>query len=253
MKYLQIEYKTGNLFQYSKEEKEGFEKHVSSKDNVSYRNYHKNVLEGDFNGVELDKNTPIGAQIKVLINNTNLDDNVMVQIPLYNSKGNIDRNYATSLIRFLPNLSLGDHIKFYSFSLETDQGNTIKGVSIKDGEGKKLERLSMSYYDKEKGEVVKGDVPTVEKVGEDALGKPRFDATKKEDFLAEVLADNLKTSGKIPENNPTTNEPIEKEENEESDGLLYQNELVPNRPPSRKQEDLWPTKQEEEEGDDLPF
>lgn len=202
MKYLQIEYKTGNLFQYSKEEKEGFEKHVSTKDNVSYRNYHKNVLEGTYKGVELDKNTPIGPQIKVVMSDTNMDDNVIVQLPLYSSKGDIDRNYATSLIRFLPYIKTGQKLKFYSYSLETDSGKVIKGISLKDENNEKIERLSMSYYDKENNKIVKGDVPTVEKVGEDALGKPRFDASKKEDYLAEVLAKNIKNNANDNQKDP---------------------------------------------------
>jgi hypothetical protein len=44
--YLQLEFSTGLFFKYSKNEEQGYEKHVSTKGNTSYRKYYKEGITG---------------------------------------------------------------------------------------------------------------------------------------------------------------------------------------------------------------
>ena len=51
--YLQLEFGSGHFFDYSKEEKDGYVKHVSTKGNTSYRKYYKDGVEGTLDSVSI--------------------------------------------------------------------------------------------------------------------------------------------------------------------------------------------------------
>jgi len=100
-KYLQIEFKSGNLFEYSKEQKEGFEEHKNSKGNVSYRKYYKEGIFGVYKGTTL-RDTDFGKEVSIFMVDGNGDNN-FISFPLFDQSKNIAA-YAESLITVLPSM-----------------------------------------------------------------------------------------------------------------------------------------------------
>lgn len=183
--YTQLEFTSGMFFQYSKDEAEGFEKHTSTKGNVSYRKYHKDGISGILDSVSI-REAKFGNEISMTIKNGN--DTYYVPVGIADQKGNVD-TYAESLIKFLPQLSKGDNltVKGYNFIPEGDKYSKI-GISIsKDGE--KIKSTMTNAYIGKDGIEVKGDIPaTIWK--KDALGKNKPSAVSleaKNEYLLEVL------------------------------------------------------------------
>lgn len=182
--FLQLEFGSGLFFEYSKEEKEGHDKHTSSKGNVSYRKYHKDGASGILESVSIYEGK-FGNQISMNIKD---GDNVYyVPIDIADQKGNVD-TYAESLIKVLPKLNKGDQVlvRAYNFTPEGDKYSKI-GVSVTAG-GEKLKGLTNTYTNKE-GVLVEGDIPAIV-WKKDALGKNKPTAVSleaKNDYLLEVL------------------------------------------------------------------
>ena len=183
--YLQLEFNTGLFFIYSKDEKQGFDKHTSPKGNVSYRNYYKDGITGVLESVSIYEGK-FGNQISLNIKNGN--DVYYVPVDIADQKGNVD-TYAESLIKFLPQLEKGMNIavRGYNFTPEGDRYAKI-GISVS-VDGQKLKaNMSNAYFNKE-GVLVPGDIPAVA-WKKDALGKNKPTAVSleaKNDFLLEVL------------------------------------------------------------------
>lgn len=183
--YLQLEFSTGLFFIYSKDEKQGYDKHTSTKDNVSYRKYFKDGITGVLESVSIYEGK-FGNQISINIKNG--EDVYYVPIDITDQKGNVD-TYAESLIKFLPQLGKGMNItvKAYNFIPEGDKYSKI-GISLSiDGQKVKPE-MTNAYYNKE-GVLVEGDIPAIA-WKKDALGKNKPTAVSleaKNDFLLEVL------------------------------------------------------------------
>ena len=183
--YLQLEFSTGLFFIYSKDEKQGFDKHTSSKGNVSYRNYYKDGVTGVLESVSIYEGK-FGNQISLNVKNGN--DVYYVPVDITDQKGNVD-TYAESLIKFLPQLEKGMNIavRGYNFTPEGDKYAKI-GISVS-VDGQKLKaNMSNAYFNKE-GVLVPGDIPAVA-WKKDALGKNKPTAVSleaKNDFLLEVL------------------------------------------------------------------
>lgn len=180
--YLQLDYKSGTLFEYSADPKEGFEKHVSKTGKESYRKYHKYGAEGTLNNVSV-RDSNFGKQISIA-----LEDGIYVNFGLNDQKGNIDQ-FAEQIIKVLPMVNKGDQIKItpYNFLPEGEKYNK-SGISFVVN-GEKTKGLTNSYYDKE-GKLVAGDVPAV-KWKKDALGTNKPSAAsleEKNDYLTGVLA-----------------------------------------------------------------
>lgn len=183
--YLQLEFGSGLFFDYSKEEKQGYEKHVSTKGNTSYRKYYKDGVSGILESVSIYEGR-FGNQISMNIKNG--DDIYYVPVDIADQKGNVD-TYAESLIKFLPQLEKGMNvsIKGYNFTPEGDKYAKI-GISVSvDGEKLKA-NMTNAYYNKE-GELVSGDIPPLV-WKKDALGKNKPSAVSQEaknDYLLSVL------------------------------------------------------------------
>lgn len=153
--YTQLEYGSGRLFEYSKEEKEGYEKHVSTKGNTSYRKYYDEI-SGELGSVSI-YDGKFGKQLSFNIKNG--DDVFYVPFDIRTDKGNVN-TYCESVTRLLPNLEKGDNITLrgYNFTPEGERYAKV-GVSIKK-DGEKVEpALSYSYY--KDGKLVEGDVPAI--------------------------------------------------------------------------------------------
>ena len=183
--YLQLEFSTGLFFKYSKNEEQGYEKHVSTKGNTSYRKYYKEGITGGLESVSIYEGS-FGNQISMNIKNGN--DVYYVPVDIADQKGNVD-TYAESLIKFLPQLEKGMNIavRGYNFTPEGDKYAKI-GISVS-VDGQKLKaNMSNAYFNKE-GVLVPGDIPAVA-WKKDALGKNKPTAVSleaKNDFLLEVL------------------------------------------------------------------
>ena len=183
--YLQLEFSTGLFFKYSKNEEQGYEKHVSTKGNTSYRKYFKDGITGVLESASVYEGS-FGNQISLNVKNGN--DVYYVPVDIADQKGNVD-TYAESLIKFLPQFEKGMNIavRGYNFTPEGDKYAKI-GISVS-VDGQKLKaNMSNAYFNKE-GVLVPGDIPAVA-WKKDALGKNKPTAVSleaKNDFLLEVL------------------------------------------------------------------
>jgi hypothetical protein len=183
--YLQLEFSTGLFFIYSKDEKQGFDKHTSTKGNVSYRKYYKDGVTGILESVSIYEGK-FGNQISMNIKNG--DDVFYVPVDIADQKGNID-TYAESLIKLLPNLEKGQEVtvRGYNFIPEGDKYSKI-GISISSN-GEKLKAALTNAYVNKEGEAVDGDIPALV-WKKDALGKNKPSAVSQEaknDYLLNVL------------------------------------------------------------------
>ena len=183
--YLQLEFSTGLFFKYSKNEEQGYEKHVSTKGNTSYRKYFKDGITGVLESASVYEGS-FGNQISLNVKNGN--DVYYVPVDIADQKGNVG-TYAESLIKFLPQLEKGMNItvRGYNFIPEGDKYAKI-GISVSVNGQKIKANMSNAYFNKE-GVLVPGDIPAVA-WKKDALGKNKPTAVSleaKNDFLLEVL------------------------------------------------------------------
>lgn len=185
--YLQLEFSTGKIFEYSKEPKEGYVEFTSSKGNKSYRKYHRGIT-GELESVSI-RDTQFGQEVSISLKQ---DDTVFyLSFSLMDQKGFVDSNYCEDLISRLPNLEKGATytVNPYRFIPEGKQYDQT-GVSIKQGD-LKIEKAYTNSYTNREGEEVKGDIPAVV-WRKDATGKNKPSAASKEarsDFFLEKLKD----------------------------------------------------------------
>ena len=185
--YLQLEFGSGKFYSYSKEEKEGFEKHTSSKGNVSYRKYYDRI-EGTLDGVAVVK-TKFGEVLDFRF----INNDVLIHCPyqLYDQKGHIS-TFGEASIKFLPELKKGEKYTMspYNFLPEGETYSKV-GVSFKDENGVKIvPSLRNSFY--KDGKLFKGDIPAV-KLAE-KRGKNMPDLVSLEEktyYLYNVIQENL--------------------------------------------------------------
>lgn len=193
--YLQLEFGTGLFFIYSKDEKQGYDKHTSSKANVSYRKYFKDGVSGVLESASIHEGN-FGNDISLTLKDGN--EIYYVPVGIADQKGNVD-TYAESLIKLLPELEKGMNltIKGYNFTPEDSKYAKI-GISIS-VDGEKVKTTMTNAYFKE-GALVDGDIPAIA-WKKDALGKNKPTAVSleaKNDYLLEVLkvqTDRLKWEG----------------------------------------------------------
>lgn len=188
-KYLQLEGKTGRIYEYSKTEKEGFEKYESSKGNVSFRRYLNTGLYGVLQNVSV-RDSKIGKQIEVAVKNDG--DFHKLQLPLYSQSGDIENRYAESLIRFLPNLKKGQGYRFYPYAIDQEDSDyKMYGVSVIESPNPEAEEKGAKIephltYSKEPSKDT--DIPNLE--WKEIAGKKKPSAVsleKKNEFLYEYL------------------------------------------------------------------
>lgn len=191
--YLQLESKSGRIYQYSKTEQEGFEKH----DNGTFRKYWMTGLYGTLQNVSI-RDSKIGEQIQLTVKNNG--DYLILQFPLYTQQGNIDNRYAESLIRFLRNLTKGTGYRFYPYAMEQEDSKYLKyGMSVitspnpeAEEKGDKVE----SYLTYAKVPNLETDIPNL--VWKEIAGKNKPSAVSleaKDEFLYKELV--LATDGHL--------------------------------------------------------
>jgi hypothetical protein len=165
--YLQLEFGSGHFFDYSKEEKDGYVKHVSTKGNTSYRKYYKDGVEGVLDSISI-YDGKFGQQISISLKKE--DEIFYLPVAIYDQKGQVDNTYAESLIKLLPKLEKGQNLTVQGYNFKPEDSPYSKiGFSIK-ASGEKLKSdITNSYY--KDGELVPGDVPAI--VWVEKLGKKK--------------------------------------------------------------------------------
>lgn len=207
--YLQLDFTSGQFFDYSGQEKEGYEKHVSSKGNESYRKWYKDGVSGKLGSVSI-YDGKFGQQISMNIQDGN--EVYYVPVELADQRGNV-ATYAESLIKLLPSLNKEDDIEVrgYNFTPEGEQYSKI-GISIKVNGEKVKGTLTNAYY--KAGKLVDGDIPAIE-WKENALGKKRPSAVSleaKDEYLLGVLKKQTDRLKWVSGNNETSSTPQPKKE-----------------------------------------
>jgi len=195
--YVQIDYSTGSVYQYSKDQQEGYEKHTNSKGVDSWRKIYNKGLYGKLESVSL-RDSNFGKEISVAVKDKN-GDNVFLNMPLFDAKKNL-ASYAESFITVLPNLKVGQEYRFYPYNIkEEGQKYSKVGVSVvpanikeetvdKDNAPKKL-----TYTYTKDGVEVKGDIPAIN-WEEDFDGSRTMNAKAKNKYLYDILLANVSES-----------------------------------------------------------
>lgn len=210
--YLQLEFASGDFFKYSKTEEQGYEKHVSTKGNTSYRKYYKEGITGVLDSVSIYAGK-FGNSISMTIKNG--EDIFYTPVDVADQKGNVD-SYAESLIKFLPQLEKGMNItvRGYNFIPEGDKYSK-NGISIT-VDGVKLKSTMTNSYINKEGTKVDGDIPALV-WKKDALGKNKPTAVSQEaknDYLLEVLkeqTERLKWVGSNDQQSAAPQQPVQQE------------------------------------------
>lgn len=168
-RYLQLDWKSSNLFEYSKTEKDGFEKHESSEGNTSYRKYEKKGITGKLLNAGV-RDSKIGQQLGLAFKED--DGNIVViQFGLFDQKGQVSNNYPESIIAHLGNLKSGETYTIYPYNLDADtQRKYDQETEGREERAKYYDRRAVSF--KQNGEKVSTYLSYKEG---DKLSIPRLD------------------------------------------------------------------------------
>lgn len=205
--YLQVDFKTGNIFQYSKAIQEGYESHINTKGTESWRKIYKKGLYSKLESISI-RDSDFGKEISVATKLGN-GDNAYLNFPLFDEKKNI-ASYAESFIAVLPALKVGESYRFFPYNIKADTDKYAKiGFSVKLAdlanetvlEGvDALLKLSYSYI--KDGVPVVGDIPAIV-WEEDYTGAKTMNKTAKNKFLYDVLIKNSSVSNQAPQTTAT--------------------------------------------------
>lgn len=197
--YLQIDFKTGNIFQFSKNIQEGYESHINTKGVESWRKIYKKGLYAKLESISV-RDSDFGKEISLATKLGN-GDNAYLNFPLFDQRKNI-ASYAESLIALLPSLKIGESYRFFPYNIKGDNDKyanigvsivlaDLANESVKEGVDK-LARLTYSYTSKD-GVAVVGDIPAVV-WEEDYTGAKTMNQTAKNKFLYDTLTKHVSTS-----------------------------------------------------------
>lgn len=197
--YLQLEAGSGNLFEYSKEPKEGFEKHVSinkstQTETTSYRKYHKEGVFGTLSSFSTRESERGGQKIMELsIVMDNGDTRFYINFPLKDAKGYI-QSYAVAAIAYLPALVEGKAYRIFPYAIPRKDNPTKKnyGVAINfarlsDNAVDKDNKITQLTYEAQSkdGKITPGDIPRV--IWNDVAGAMIGDGTNRTVYLWDIL------------------------------------------------------------------
>ena len=205
--YLDLEMSTGKLYQYSNVEQDGYTKHVgvnpqTKKESVSYRKYYTEGIVGALKGLSI-RETNFGKKLSLALWHDVEEKMYFITLPLFDQNKSIS-SFATSVIRYSPNLSFDEVYRIYPYVVENEyKGQIIKkyGVSIKwsrtkDNAVDNINAIPMLSVEKTttnaagEKEIIKGDVPMKE-WEENIDGTPVANTKKRDKYLWEVLNSNL--------------------------------------------------------------
>lgn len=233
--YLQVNY-DGSIFQYSKDQKEGFVEFTNSKGKVSYRKYFNKGVDGVLTGITKQNNQYLNnaEELKVTLEN-NGDENIL-SFTVLNQDGTSLDEYTQGLVILLPKMNKGETYNINNWFMrkgDTINGEEIKynkkGVTVKQN-GEKLKSDITFEYIKGRGTEnethVKGDVPMLQ--WKEIAGKNRPTAASKEaqlEFLYTLLENQIEringTSTPKKEETPKAKEPVKETVADEHDSLPF--------------------------------
>ena len=190
-KYMQANYSTGNLFEYSKEEKEGFSEHKNAKGEVKgYRKYYDEGVTGELLRVEERTNQYLNDTKELVVTIKSGDDYININFTTYNVKDTFS-TFAEDVIKALPDLTLGKTYTVRPYNFVGEKGNKIVGVSFKSGK-EKAKKLQQKYAKKD-GSITEGVIPPV--TWSEKRGKMVPDEEAKTDYLYDVYIKQLERLG----------------------------------------------------------
>lgn len=234
-KYLELEQKDGRFFEYSKEPKEGFEKHTKESGNVSYRKTYEKGAIGKLKYIN-EKEDDFGkGKVKsaVLVVEDENKDMLYLKIPVMSSKGSLNE-YFEQLATFLPNLKFGETYRIYPYSMEVTYENKAGENKTSNNRG-----FSISTYDIENDtKLVKverfhtygaqGDIPNVIWTDEVDMGVTKKIKNDKErrnflynSFLSTLTPQNTSQPAATTAPTPVQETPVAKFPEEEHDDLPF--------------------------------
>jgi hypothetical protein len=190
--YLQVEFGSGTIFQYSKTNQEGYESHINTKGTESWRKFYKKGLYAKLESVSV-RDTDFGKEISIATKLGN-GDSAYLNFPLLDQKKNL-ASYAESFITILPSLKVGESYRFFPYNIKGENDKyanigmsvvlaNLENESVVEGVEKPV-RLTYSYTSKD-GKEVKGDIPAVV-WEEDFDGSKTMNSKAKNKFLYDVL------------------------------------------------------------------
>lgn len=197
-KFLNVQFTDGRIYEMSKEPKDGFEEHISTKGNKSYRKYYTKGVFGTLKSIEK-RDSPIGEQIQlVLVDKTG--DYQNLQFGLYDVQNNVDNRFAENLIRTLPNMKVGENYRIFPYVIDASESNKYgsSGVSVVRADiqtetANKEDKVELAFRYLKKDEVAtENDVPKLEFKEQRGKNRPTAASIEaKTNFLYDVLMSNL--------------------------------------------------------------
>jgi hypothetical protein len=198
-RYLQLDWKSSNLYEYNKSQEEGFEKHTSESGNVSYRKYEKKGITGEMLNIGV-RDSKIGQQLTMALKD-DADVVNVIQFNLYDQRNQVDSSYPESVIAHLGNLKKGETYTVFPYNLtEASQKSYDESTEGREVREKYFDRRAVSF--KQDGVKVNtylsykdGDKTSVPRLNwtEDRFNKGKKKPTAasleaKNDFLLDELA-----------------------------------------------------------------
>src|SRR5690606_5739089 len=126
--YLTVNY-DGSIFQYSRDEKEGYVKFTNSKNKVSYRKYFNKGVEGNLLWVNRKKNEYLNNREELQLVLGSEDETYYVTFVVMNQSGDSIDDFTESLLRFLPKMDKGSVYNIGAWKM--NKGDVIKGEEVK--------------------------------------------------------------------------------------------------------------------------
>lgn len=136
--YLELDERKAKFFEYSKEPKEGFEKHESENGKVSYRKYYDGGAIGTLKFInEREEEFTKGKVKKLSIVLDNGDNRIYCTFNIMTSKGTMNQ-FVEQFIPFLPNMKQGEAYRLYPYEMENEYTNSAgekktginRGISV---------------------------------------------------------------------------------------------------------------------------
>lgn len=184
--YLDIDYGNMCFYEYSADEKAGFEEHTNTAGKVSYRKLYKKGVYGVLQSVNI-----VDTKFKGKVLSFRMilgEDLYLATFSLYDQRGNLDNRLIEPLIAMLPNMVKEQAYRIYPWALESDTPRA-------DGSPRMRYGVSVKEANLDKMEVIEGD---------EAKVKPKFKRRKKEEkFDAKIHVPDLEFKEKLGSWRPT--------------------------------------------------
>jgi hypothetical protein len=180
--FLNLEMSTGRFFEYSKEEKPGFELHeqVNKQNNTTKKTFRRYLRDGAFGYLRslhthektMGKDGPKVTHVRIVLADDQ-ENLTIAEFPMKDQKGQLN-SFSVSLFQYAKTLVEGRCYNFFPYAIEDEKtkrknyGLTVRLARLEPltyDKTNKLPKTTISYYKKdEQGNsvLVKGDIPAAE-------------------------------------------------------------------------------------------